>query len=139
MYARTVLLVAACGACAQPLKLAKGDAPTALANHSLSAPNPSERGPFAVRTLFYGSGNAKRRREFRDSLTLKTKTVDGSKFADEKQERLAWDRSRARRPVFCSVPCQRVSSGDRGVASGVVGVGIFVGRHREDDVRPIRL
>lgn len=69
-------------ACAQKLKLATSDAPTVLARQTLQAPNPSEKGSFQVRTLYYGSGTDRRRPEYRDSVTLKTKTVDGSKFAD---------------------------------------------------------
>ena len=69
-------------ACAQPLKLARDDSPVVLAGMTLNAPNPSERGPHAVRTLYYGSGTDRRRREFRDSIAIKTATVDGSKFAD---------------------------------------------------------
>jgi hypothetical protein len=69
-------------ACAQRLKLAKDDSPIVLAHQSLSAPNPADRGTHAVRTLFYGSGTDKRRAEYRDSVKIKTRTVDGSKFAD---------------------------------------------------------
>jgi hypothetical protein len=86
MNSRSLLLLTALTAltagCAQKLKLATNDAPTVLARHTLQAPNPAEPGPFQVKTLFYGSGTDKNRREFRDSVAIKTKTVDGSKFAD---------------------------------------------------------
>jgi dienelactone hydrolase len=68
-------------ACVAPLKLARDDSPVVLARHELAAPDPSEPGPFAVRTLYYGSGTDQRRPEFRDSVTLRTPTVDGSKLA----------------------------------------------------------
>ncbi len=65
----------------QPLRLARDDSPTVLANQLLRAANPSERGPFSVRTLYYGTGTDKRRAVFRDSVTLRTQVVNGSKFA----------------------------------------------------------
>ena len=73
-------LVLAAG-CVQPLRLARDDSPTVLSGPPLAAPNPAERGPFPVRTLYYGSGRDKNRAVFRDSVTLKTRIVDGSKFA----------------------------------------------------------
>jgi hypothetical protein len=75
-------VAASLAACAQSLKLAKDDSPVVLAGLSLNAPNPADRGPHAVRTLYYGSGTDRRRREFRDSIAIKTATVDGSKLAD---------------------------------------------------------
>ncbi len=68
-------------ACVQPLRLARDDSPTVLAQQTLTAPNPADRGPYAVRMLYYGSGKDRRRTEFRDSVTLKTRSVDGSKLA----------------------------------------------------------
>jgi dienelactone hydrolase len=66
------------GCIQQPLKLTKDDSPVVLSHQSISAPNPGLAGTYAVRTLAYGSGTDKRRAVFRDSVTLKTKTVDGS-------------------------------------------------------------
>ena len=74
-------VTALAAACVQPLRLARDDSPTVLANQLIGAPNPAERGPFAVRTLYYGSGRDKNRAAFRDSVTLRTTTVNGSKFA----------------------------------------------------------
>lgn len=74
-------LAAALAACAQPLTLAPNDAVRVLANRSITAPNPGERGPMAVRRLYYGSGGDKNRAEYRDSLTYRTRTVDASPFA----------------------------------------------------------
>src|SRR5215210_2124011 len=67
------------GACIQqPLKLTTDDSPVVLAHQAISAPNPGVAGTFVVRTLVYGSGTDKRRPAFRDSVTLRTRTVDGS-------------------------------------------------------------
>jgi len=67
-------------ACTQPLKLSKDDSPVVLSHQLVTAPNPGEKGSFAVKTMYYGSGTDKRRVEFRDSVTIKTKTVDASPF-----------------------------------------------------------
>jgi hypothetical protein len=42
----------------------------------LNVPNPSDPGVYIVKTLIYGSGTDKRRREFGPSVTLKTNTID---------------------------------------------------------------
>ena len=76
--AATAMLVAGCVA---PLKLSKDDSGTVLADLSITAPDPSTRGPFQVRRLYYGNGTDKHRAEYRDSVTIKTGTVDGSKLA----------------------------------------------------------
>ncbi len=81
------LALLAVTACIQPLRLAPNDAPTVLARQELFAPNPSVPGPFAVHTMFYGSGKDKHRAEFRDSVTFKTPSVDGSKLATATPER----------------------------------------------------
>ena len=67
-------------ACTQALTLTKDDSPVVLAHQAITAPNPGQKGTFAVKTMFYGSGTDKRRAEFRDSVTIKTKTVDASPF-----------------------------------------------------------
>ena len=66
--------------CAQSLKLSPDDSRVVLANQLLEAPNPAVQGGYAVRTFFYGSGSDRRRSQFRDSVTIKTKTVDASSF-----------------------------------------------------------
>jgi dienelactone hydrolase len=71
------LLAAACSA---PLKLAKDDSPTVLAHQTITAPNPSEPGPYKVVHIYYGSGNDKQRAVYRDSVTFKTKPVDVSPY-----------------------------------------------------------
>lgn len=81
----------ALSACRTTLKLATDDSNIVLARQLIAAPDPSQKGPFAVRTLYYGSGTDKQRTIFRDSVTLKTATVDGSKFAgapDKAQEKI---------------------------------------------------
>jgi dienelactone hydrolase len=70
----------ALGACTQSLKLSPDDSPTVLANQRITAPNPGEPGPFAVKYLTYGHGNDKRRAAYRDSVAIHTKTVDASPF-----------------------------------------------------------
>ena len=86
-----VLLASLASACAQPLKLSKDDSKVVLAQQTLNAPNPADRGPLTVRTFYYGSGTDKQRRIFRDSVTLKTKAVDASAFVSMTPE-LAKDR-----------------------------------------------
>lgn len=69
------------GACLyQPPALAPSDADRILATRTITAPNPGDRGPLAVRTLYYGSGSDKRRPEYRDSVTYRTSGVDASPF-----------------------------------------------------------
>ncbi len=46
----------------------------------LTAPNPGVSGPFKIHSLYYGSGNNKRRPEFGASVALKTKPVDVRKL-----------------------------------------------------------
>ncbi|HUQ81955.1 MAG TPA: hypothetical protein VM076_12475 [Gemmatimonadaceae bacterium] len=73
------LLAFALSACIkQPMKLTKDDSPVVLSHQSITAPNPSMNGTLPVRTLVYGSGTDKHRSAFRDSVALKTRTVDGS-------------------------------------------------------------
>ena len=66
--------------CYGSMNLARNDAETVLSRQLLTAPNPALTGSFAVKRMFYGSGSDKNRAEFRDSVTIKTKAVDMSKF-----------------------------------------------------------
>ncbi|HVT40048.1 MAG TPA: hypothetical protein VHE78_13460 [Gemmatimonadaceae bacterium] len=75
------LVVVLPGACSQSLKLAKDDSPTVLSHQTITAPNPGEPGPFRVKRMYYGSGTDKQRREYRDSVTIRTRTVDVSPYA----------------------------------------------------------
>ncbi|HSJ16013.1 MAG TPA: hypothetical protein VK939_16515, partial [Longimicrobiales bacterium] len=72
----------ALASCAAPLKLAESDADVVLARHTLAAPDPARPGPHVVRRLYYGSGTDRHRREYRDSVTLRTEPVDASKLVD---------------------------------------------------------
>lgn len=74
----TALLTAACS---QALKFSKDDSATVLSYQTITAPNPSLPGAFTVRTMYYGSGTDKQRKEFKDSVTYKTKPVDVSPYA----------------------------------------------------------
>jgi dienelactone hydrolase len=79
---KRILMVLPLAACVAPLKLAKDDSPVVLARHQIAASDPSLRGAHTVRTLYYGSGTDKNRPVYRDSVTIKTASVDGSKLAD---------------------------------------------------------
>ncbi|HZI27074.1 MAG TPA: hypothetical protein VFD64_02900, partial [Gemmatimonadaceae bacterium] len=79
---RILLLLPTLTACTAPLKLAKDDSPVVLSRHLITAQDPTVRGAHPVRRLFYGSGTDKNRVEYRDSVTIKTASVDGSKLAD---------------------------------------------------------
>lgn len=102
---RAILALVVVGsACTQSVRLTKDDSPTVLAHQLLNAPNPGERGVFTVKTMYYGSGTDKRRAEFRDSVTIKTKTVDASPFvsvepAQAKQREKDWGFTPTKFPV----------------------------------------
>ena len=81
--------------CSSAVSLAKSDADVVLARHTIQAPDPGVRGPYAVRTLTYGSGTDRRRAAYRDSVAVKTATVDASPFvtiepAQAKTRRKYW-------------------------------------------------
>ncbi|MGH7678432.1 MAG: alpha/beta hydrolase family protein [Gemmatimonadaceae bacterium] len=75
-----VLVAGLLVACSQPYKLTKDDSPMVLGQQAIQASNPGLPGPLPVKTLFYGSGTDKRRVEYRDSVKIKTKAVDGTPF-----------------------------------------------------------
>ena len=70
------------------------------------------RGTYNIRSLYYGSGTDKQRAEFRDSVTIKTKTVDGSKLA------VGPDAGAGRRPARSTGASTSTSSRSTG-ASGI--------------------
>lgn len=72
-------VLAACGTSRQ---ITPSDAATVLAHQALAAPNPARPGPRAVRTLYYGSGTDRRRPVYRDSVRIRTGSVDASKLID---------------------------------------------------------
>ncbi|HET6230097.1 MAG TPA: hypothetical protein VFE05_08510 [Longimicrobiaceae bacterium] len=75
-------LAVAAGACYPKPKLTPSDAETVLSRQLIDAPDPSQPGPFAVKRLYYGSGTDRRRPEYRDSVSIKTTSVDASKLVD---------------------------------------------------------
>ncbi|MGQ0765739.1 MAG: alpha/beta hydrolase family protein [Gemmatimonadota bacterium] len=103
--ASPIALIILAGCIAAPLKLAKDDSDVQLANLSIAAADPAERGSFAVKRLYYGSGNDRNRPEFRDSVTIRTGTVDGSKLASAptpalgRQRRSYWGFDFTRLPI----------------------------------------
>ncbi|MEP7383946.1 MAG: hypothetical protein ABI910_19855 [Gemmatimonadota bacterium] len=76
-----IAAISTAGCLTTKLKLTPDDSPVVLSRQLITAPDPGTHGTFVVRTLYYGSGTDKRRPEFRDSVTMKTATVDGSKLA----------------------------------------------------------
>src|SRR6476469_297146 len=98
-------------ACTQAMKVTKDDSPTVLAHQLITAPNPGEKGSFAVKTMYYGSGTDKRRAEFRDSVTIKTRTVDASPFVSidppqQKQREKDWGFTPSKFPVNGGLRCE---------------------------------
>jgi dienelactone hydrolase len=80
-------------ACVQPNRLVRTDAERVLANVTLTAPNPAERGTYEVGAFTYGSGTDKRRAGFRDSVLVRTRPVNGTPFLrgiDAKAARKRW-------------------------------------------------
>jgi dienelactone hydrolase len=69
-------------ACAPALKLTPSDADVVLSRQILDAPDPTLTGPYKVLTLYYGSGTDKNRAIYRDSVAIRTPTVDVSKMVD---------------------------------------------------------
>ena len=76
----TVTALVALAGCRGSLELEPSDAGTVLARHTIEAPDPGQPGPHGVRTLFYGSGTDRHRREYRDAVTIRTTSVDASKL-----------------------------------------------------------
>ena len=74
-----VLILAVAG-CRGTLQVTPSDADVVLAQQTLEAPDPGARGPYAVRTLYYGSGTDRNRPEYADSVSIRTESVDASKL-----------------------------------------------------------
>ena len=79
-HSRLFLAALVLTGCYGSLNLTRSDADIVLSQQLLDAPNPAAPGAFTVKRLYYGNGTDKRRAEFRDSVAIKTKTVDMSKF-----------------------------------------------------------
>ena len=88
----TVAVVLAAASCTPALKLTPSDADSVLSHQVLDAPDPGQKGPYRVLTLYYGSGTDEHRPEYRDSVAFKTEAVDASKLvslgesADERND-----------------------------------------------------
>ncbi|MDZ7780985.1 MAG: hypothetical protein U5R14_13780 [Gemmatimonadota bacterium] len=76
------LALAAAASCTPALELTPSDAEQVLARQVLDAPDPGRMGPHDVRTLYYGSGTDANRPEYRDSVTMRTPSVDASKLLE---------------------------------------------------------
>jgi dienelactone hydrolase len=73
--------------------LVHDDSDVQLAHTSIAGPSTGDRGTFAVKFLYYGSGNDKNRPEYRDSVTIKTRPVNGTAFlkgGDPKELKSRW-------------------------------------------------
>jgi len=77
-----IVFAAVLGACRGTLQLTPDDADVVLARQLLDAPDPGRPGSHGIRTLYYGSGTDRRRAEYRDSVTLRTPSVDASRLVD---------------------------------------------------------
>lgn len=76
--------------CTPGLRLAPDDSHEVLARHVIDAPDPSLAGDLRVRRLYYGSSTDRNRPAYRDSVTIRTDSVDASAFVDfgdESEER----------------------------------------------------
>lgn len=73
------LLLSAAG-CRGTARVTPSDHESVLASHTIDAPDPGARGPHTVRSLYYGSGNDRNRPEYRDSVAIRTDTVDASRL-----------------------------------------------------------
>lgn len=81
LTARLAALIPMCAAACYPaMKLTPNDADVVLAHHTIAAPDPGVHGSYSVARLYYGSGTDRNRPEYRDSVTLRTDSVDASKF-----------------------------------------------------------
>ncbi|MBI4907347.1 MAG: hypothetical protein HY820_27225 [Acidobacteria bacterium] len=61
-------------------RLSKWKPPAASMPPALTIPNPTERGPFPVKTTFYGAGTDIRRAEFGPRVAIRSRTVDATEF-----------------------------------------------------------
>ena len=60
----------------------------------LAATNPSENGPYRVKTLFYGAGTDVRRPEYGSRVAIRTRTVDASDFFKDFKGWKRWARKK---------------------------------------------
>ncbi len=68
--------------------------PPAGAAAKLTAPDPSARGSYPIKMLFYGAGNDIRRPEYGASVAIRTRTVDASLFFEDFKGWKRWARKK---------------------------------------------
>lgn len=93
MRIRPALATLLLAACIQPTRLVRSDAERVLAAVTLDAANPADSGRYSVGAFTYGSGTDRRRRAFRDSVSVRTRPVNGSVFLrgiDAKEAKRRW-------------------------------------------------
>ena len=76
-----------------PSLLVPDDSAVQLARTTVAAPNPGEAGTYRVKFLSYGSGTDKHRPAYRDSVTIKTRAVNGTPYlrgGDAKRLKARW-------------------------------------------------
>ncbi|MEJ2541640.1 MAG: MFS transporter [Gemmatimonadota bacterium] len=77
-----IALLALAGCATGPLDVTPSDAGAVLAQQALEGPSPATPGPYRVTYLTYGSGTDKNRAAYRDSVAIRTDSVDASKLVD---------------------------------------------------------
>jgi hypothetical protein len=65
-----------------------------LSDQTLDIANPNTKGPHNFEFLTYGSGNDRHRSEYAENVTIKTKSVNGSKLVDKWEGLVGWSRTR---------------------------------------------
>ena len=75
-------------------KLVAWHPPAASLPPGLTAPNPSENGPYAVKMLFYGSGTDIRRPDYGPRVAIRTRSVDASDFFKDFKGWKRWARKK---------------------------------------------
>jgi dienelactone hydrolase len=75
-----VIGVALLASCRSPSLLIRDDSGVQLAHTTIAGPSTGDPGGDAVKFLYYGSGTDKRRAEYRDSVTIKTRAVNATPF-----------------------------------------------------------
>ena len=68
------------GCRASPAPLVRDDSRLTLSSLAVRAPDPGQPGPFTVRHLYYGSGTDRRRAVYRDSVAMRTPSVNAMPF-----------------------------------------------------------
>lgn len=81
-FSAPLIIVAVMAGCAHVPAVVPSDSDVVLAHHALTEENPGEPGQYGIRTLYYGSGTDRRRAVYRDSVAIRTDSVDASKLVD---------------------------------------------------------